>query len=113
MNLYQIPNVTGVQVTTITFDVVPPANIYRFLPENYPLGDTKRAVFVLEPNAGAAVGSILARYWQHGIDPTNVSGIPIRAFDKIEIIGAIQIEAFRIISADTLAHKIYVEFFNY
>ncbi|TKB96845.1 hypothetical protein [Pedobacter cryophilus] len=103
------------QTITLGAVVLPLSTLKEFGPEDFRnvAGDIKTVQIVLEPNAAAVAGAVLARYWQTGEDPTLTEGMPIRAFEKVNINSFSDVIAFRIKAVDALEHKLQIQFFNY
>lgn len=76
-------------------------------------GEIKKAIIVLEPNVASVAGAVLARYWQTGDNPTLTEGMPIRAFEKVEINSYTDVLNTRLLAVDGLEHKLQIQLFNY
>ncbi|GEM_PF-5042492 len=74
----------------------------------------KRVEIFIEPNPAAVDGAIIARYFLAPLGGGSpVNGVPVRAFDRIEVTESTCIKDFHINSADGLEHNIWVIFYNF
>ena len=69
------------------------------------------AIVLCEAHPDALPGAILARFWQDGSSPSPTNGLHFKDGGVIEIVGNQNIENFRIITADDLAHVLQVQYF--
>ncbi|MFD1632037.1 hypothetical protein [Pseudopedobacter beijingensis] len=75
-------------------------------------GNTVTALIFIEAAPGSAENTVIARYWQDGSAPTTDEGFPLKANQFFEIKGYANIVNLRLISVNSLAHTLQIQYFS-
>lgn len=100
---------THTTLTLLTAATQGPNNKVMMLHQNT---NANRAIVVLEAAAGADKTAVLARFWMDGSHPTNTTGLPLKDMGVFEIVGSVNIQNFRVITADDRPHVLQVQYIS-